>query len=53
MSAEAFWNSSPRAILALYACAKAARVPATAGTDSTAPATAPASAPERLARIPR
>lgn len=52
MSAEAFWNSSPRAILALYACAKAARVPATAGTDSTAPAAA-LSVPERLARIPR
>lgn len=53
MSASDFWNSSPRAVMALYACAKAShRTPAANGRAmQRAPAAAPAG--QRLARLPR
>jgi len=57
MSAADFWQSSPRAVIALYNCAKQARTPAATGTaapDAAATAT-PAQPPAgvRLSRLPR
>lgn len=52
MSVAAFWQSSPRAVVTLTACARAARAP-TARTVSPAPARAQPPRGERLRRIPR
>lgn len=56
MSAEAFWACSPRAVVELYECTKAARKPAGSAAKREPAAGKPESAaPEgkRLTRIPR
>ncbi len=55
MSASAFWESSPRAVMALYQCAKATRRPAQAARTRERRTAAPETTQNgpRLNRLPR
>ena len=53
MSAAAFWEASPRAILTLYDCTREARKQPSGGRGNSAKTHKQEQPPQRLARLPR